>query len=181
MESCRFGRFILAVEGIHKAVQKIKLSEASQFGLKGVHLFWMYELLGDPDGLAASELAERSNINRSLVSRELEMLREKGYVVSTKSTRRGYNAKIQLTPKGVETAQRIRALAMEFQNKTSVDIDERELLSFYSTLEKIHDNLSFLASEEEPLAAPERVCGRKETTNKIENKKAVREAAGGNI
>ena len=177
MEPCRFGKFILAVEGIHKAVQKIKLSEAPQFGLKGVHLFWMYELLNSPDGLAASEIAEKSNINRSLVSREIELLKEKGYVVSSKSSKRGYNAKIHLTPKGVETANRIIEMAMHFQNKTSVDIDEGELRSFYSTLDKIYSSLSQLALDEAVQSDCESLCHK----NQIENKKAAQATAGGNI
>lgn len=145
MESDRFGKFILAVEGIHKAVQKIKLSEAPRFGLKGVHLFWMYELYTNPDGLAASELAERSNINRSLVSREIEALKENGYVTTANSGKRGYNAKIVLTQHGKETAKRIKALALDFQNRTSIDIPEGELKAFYSTLDKIYSNLSTIA------------------------------------
>lgn len=148
MEPCRFGKFILTVEGISKAVKKIKLTEAPKFGLKGVHLFWMYELLKSPDGIAASELADHSNINRSLVSRELQLLHKNGYITAVNSGKGGYNAKLKLTSKGIETAEKIRTLALDFQNRTSRDISESELVAFYATLDKIYNNLSAIADEE---------------------------------
>lgn len=148
MEGCRFGKFILTVEGIHKSVQKIKLTEGPRFGMKGVHLLWMYELLMCPEGIAASELAERSNINRSLVSRELETLKKNGYITTASSGRGGYNAKIILTDKGKEVAERIGQTALEFQHRVDEDITAEELISFYATLDKIHNSLSQIASED---------------------------------
>ena len=149
MEDNRFEKFILSVEGIHKAVQKIKLRLAPKFGLKSVHLFWLCELLKKSDGMTACELAETSHINRSLVSREIETLRKNRYITFSGSGKGGYNAKIILTDKGRETAQRIESTALDFQNRTSADISEEELVSFYATLDKILCNLSTLASEEE--------------------------------
>lgn len=149
MEDNRFAKFILSVEGIHKAVQKIKLSLAPRFGLKSVHLFWLCALLKREDGMTARELAEFSNINRSLVSREIESLRQNRYITFSPSGRSGYNAKIVLTEKGLETAKRIEAAAIGFQNQTSADISEEELLSFYTTLDKILTNLSNLAIDED--------------------------------
>ena len=148
MEENRYEKFILAVEGIHKAMQKIKINEAPKFGLKSVHLFWLCELLKKNDGMTACELAEKSQINRSLVSREIETLRKNRYVSIAPSGRGSYNAKIVLTEKGRETAREIEAVALGFQNRTSVNISEAELVSFYTTLDKILANLSLLASEE---------------------------------
>ena len=150
MEEIRFEKFILSVEGIHKAVQKIKLSEAPKFGLKSVHLFWLCELLKNSDGMTARELSEKSRINRSLVSREIEFLGENGYVTIAPSGKNGYNAKIILTDKGRETAVDIERAALDFQDRAGLGISEEELSSFYSTLDKILLNLSQLASEERP-------------------------------
>lgn len=149
MEEIRFEKFIHSVEGIHKAVQKIKLSEAPKFGLKSVHLFWLCELFKKSEGMTARQLAERSCINRSLVSREIEALYEDGYISIAPSGKNRYNAKILLTEKGRETAKKIERAALDFQNKVDSGISEEELISFYVTLNKIHLNLSLLASEEE--------------------------------
>jgi hypothetical protein len=77
----------------------------------------------------------------------------------------------------VETANRIIEMAMNFQNKTSVDIDEGELRSFYSTLDKIYSSLSQLALDEAVQSDCESLCRK----NQIENKKAAQATAGGNI
>ena len=159
MEECRFEKFILAVEGIHKAVQKIKLSEAPKFGLKGVHLFWLCELERSKEGMTACELAEKSHVNRSLVSREIETLSKNQYISISPSGKSGYNAKIVLTEKGRETAQRIGAVALSFQNRTSSDISEAELVSFYNTLDKILFNLSQLAAEEDKAFSDDNAAG----------------------
>ena len=147
MEDNRFEKFILSVEGIHKSVQKIKLRLAPKFGLKGVHLLWLCALLNQSDGMTACELAETSQINRSLVSREIEALRKNQYITISGSGKGGYNAKIVLTEKGYEIAKRIESAALDFQNRTSANISEEELVSFYATLDKILYNLSQLASE----------------------------------
>lgn len=165
MESHRFTKFIGAVEGIHKAVQKIKLSEAPKFGLKSVHLFWLCELLKKSEGMTACELAEKSNINRSLVSREIETLRCGGYVITGRSGKSGYNAKIVLSEKGRLAAKKIESIALDFQNRTSVDITNEELESFYATLNKIHLNLSSLATEDGG--------GRRATVARAENESAT--------
>lgn len=148
MEENRFEKFILAVEGIHKAVQKIKINEAPKFGLKGVHLFWLCELLKSDEGMTACELAESTQINRSLVSREIETLSKNDYVTILPSGKGGYNAKLVLTEKGRAAATEIEAAALAFQRRAGAGISGDDLRTFYATLEKILENLSLLALDE---------------------------------
>ena len=146
MESERFRRFILLVEGIHKSVQKIKFNKAPDFGVKGVHTLWVYELLLHPDGITASELATQSMIDRSLISRELESLKDLGYIeMDGEKTKRSYNAKIRLTEKGKEVAGNIGSIALEIQSLADEGISAEELESFYRTLEKLNKNLLGIA------------------------------------
>ena len=70
MQEERFMRFVNLIDGVHKSVQKMRVDNAATFGIKGVHIFWVYELLQHPEGLSATELAARTNIDRSLISRE---------------------------------------------------------------------------------------------------------------
>ena len=148
MEGERFRRFILLVDGIHKSVQKIKNDKAPDFGVKGVHTLWIYELLCHPEGMTASELAAKSMIDRSLISREIEHLKAKGYIVAERSLgKRSYNAKIRLTEKGAEIARKIGDLAFEIQSMADMGIAEDELIQFYATLEKISGNLTSIAKE----------------------------------
>ena len=150
MEGERFRRFILLVDSIHKSVQKIKNNKAIDFGVKGVHTLWVYELLCHPEGMTASELAAKSMIDRSLISREIEPLKAKGYITAEEVVgKRSYNTKIRLTEKGKVVAKRIGDMAIEIQKLADMGIDEEELIRFYVTLEKISGNLSSIADENE--------------------------------
>ncbi len=150
MEGERFRRFVLLVDGIHKSVQKIKNNKATDFGVKGVHTLWVYELLCHPEGMTASELAARSMIDRSLISREIETLKEKGYITAREvAGKRNYNSKIHLTEKGMEVARKIEDIALKIQKAADMGISEEELAIFYSTLEKLSGNLAGIAEEKE--------------------------------
>ena len=148
MESERFRRFVLLVDGIHKSVQKIKYNNAPDFGVKGVHTLWVYELLCHPEGMTASELATQSMIDRSLISREIERLKEIGYIETDDNKgKRNYNTKIRLTEKGRAVAASIGDIAMDVQTRANAGITDSDLEGFYRTLEKLHKNLAVIAEE----------------------------------
>ena len=145
MQASRFDEFTLLIEGIYKSIQKIKNDYAAELGIKSVHVFWLCQLLNHPEGMTAAELASERMIDRSLVSREIDFLREKGFItIAEKDSgkRRNYNAPITLTEKGVETAEKIVDTAMRFQDTADRGIREKELMPMYSTLFKIYNNLS---------------------------------------
>jgi DNA-binding MarR family transcriptional regulator len=140
----RFYIFTLLIDGIHKCIHRIKFDFAPHFGVKSVHMFWIYELRNHPNGLTAAELAECSRISRSLVSREIERLRENGYVEireTARGKRKNYSSPICLTEKGRELADSICAEAMKIQERAGEGISEEELIVFYSTLSKFYNNL----------------------------------------
>ncbi len=158
MESERFNQFVQLIESIHKSVNKIKLSIAPTLGVKSVHVFWLYELMAHPAGLTAATLAAKSKIDRSLISREVEELRARGYVEVAGGggeKRKNYNSRIRLTEQGKLLAKTITAYAMAAQSAADAGIGEEELTSFYVTLEKLSVNLSQVA--EEPGALEEAV------------------------
>ena len=140
MEQVRFEKFTLLIDGIHKSIHNLKITIAPHLGVKGVHVLWVWELLKNPDGLTAAELAMRSMVNRSLVSREIEALREGGYVVLSLDGGNKYNGKLRLTDKGRELAENIGGEVMRIQNAVDEGIDKEELDAFYKTLEKLNDN-----------------------------------------
>ena len=151
MELERFGKFTLLIDGIYKNIHKIKLNTAPYLGIKGVHIFWIYSLRNHPEGLTATELATRSEIDRSLVSREVAKLCADGYIMSVGGTgkRKNYNSRLVLTEKGMELAEYIRREAMEVQNLADDGISEEELLLFYTVLEKLHNNFIKITKERE--------------------------------
>ncbi len=142
MEQERVIQFAQLIDGVHKRIQKIRADYASTFGVKGVHVFWVYMLLSHPEGMSATDLAATSKIDRSLISREISALEARGYIKAEKQgAKRTYNSKLMLTESGREAAEKIRDIAMNFQNLADKDIPIDELEIFYSVLEKIYNNL----------------------------------------
>ena len=141
----RFEKFTLLIDGIHKNINRIKVDTAPTFGVKGVHVLWVYELLMNPQGLTATELAARSMVNRSLVSREIEELKRGGYIASTNESSTRYNEKFSLTESGRSLADKICKEILFVQDSVNTGISEEELASFYSTLQKLNTNFEKLA------------------------------------
>ncbi len=150
MEQERFMHFVNLIDGIHKSIQKMRSENAATFGIKSVHIFWVYELLAHPEGLSATELAENSNIDRSLISREISALEANGFIKIEKSSgKRNYNSKLTLTESGVEAAMRIKELAMSIQSLIGKGVNEDELEVFYSVLERLSDNFETMSDKQE--------------------------------
>ena len=151
MELERFSKFTLLIDGIYKNIHKIKLDTAPYIGIKSVHIFWIYSLRNHPDGLTATELAALSEIDRSLVSREVAKLCADGYIMNVGGTgkRKNYNSRLVLTEKGLELAEYIRREAMDVQNRVDADISKEELELFYSVLVKLHNNFALVTKERE--------------------------------
>lgn len=149
MESVRFEKFTLLIDGIHKCISKIKFDIAPELGVKSVHVFWVYELLLHPEGLTATEIAAVSMVDRSLVSREIETLKKGGYVACDETEgKRSYNARITLTESGVKLAEKIKSEAIRVQHAADANISEEELVSFYSTLEKLYKNFAVMVAND---------------------------------
>ena len=142
----RFETFVLSVDAIHKCINKIKQDIISDTDLKGVHTLWLYELLKNSEGLTAAQLAAKSNIDRSLVSREVSILIENGYIsLAEGAKKRGYNTRLVLTERGRACAEQISASAQALQNAVSGKISDGELMTFYSVLLRISANLESLS------------------------------------
>ena len=149
LESVRFERFTLLIDGIHKSINKIKFDTAPYLGVKSVHVFWIYQLSQHPEGLTAAEIAAVSMVDRSLVSREIAALEKGGYVAREDTgKKRSYNARITLTYKGYDLAKKITNEAIGVQSMVDVGITDTELESFYKTLEKLYENFVALSSGE---------------------------------
>ena len=148
MEDIRFEKFALLIDGVQKCIQKFKNSIAPELGIKSVHVLWIYELFVHPEGLTSAELAVRSNIDPSLISRELASLKRRGYITKEVTPgKRTYNARITLTDEGKALAESIYQKALQVQNSVNEGVSKKELATFYTVLEKLRDNLDNLIKE----------------------------------
>ena len=150
----RFESFILLIDAIHKSINKIKTDISPASAIKSVHTMWLYELLRNPDGLTATEIAAKTMIDRSLVSREISALMRAGYVMSASSEgKRGYNSVITLTEQGKALAEQIADAALTIQDNVSRDVNKEELSIFYSVLERLYRNIEEISSKKTPCEA----------------------------
>jgi len=148
LEDIRFEKFALLIDGVQKCIQKFKNSIAPELGIKSVHVLWIYELFVHPEGLTSAELAVRSNIDPSLISRELASLKRRGYITKeTTPGKRTYNARITLTDEEKALAESIYQKALNVQNCANEGVSKKELATFYTVLEKLRDNLDNLMKE----------------------------------
>jgi DNA-binding MarR family transcriptional regulator len=111
----------------------------------------VYSLRKHPEGLTSTELAALSEIDRSLVSREVAKLCADGYItyVGGSGKRRNYNSRLVLTEKGLELAEYIRKEALKIQNQADEGISAEELAVFYSVMEKLNANFAKVIKERE--------------------------------
>ena len=138
----RFESFVILIDSVHKCISKIKHELSAMTSVKSVHTLWLYELLKHKEGLTPTALAEKSNIDRSLVSREIRALVKGGYIVTEPCEgKRGYNSRITLSERGEAAAKKIAEAALEIQNAVSGEIDVDSLAVFYETLERLCVNL----------------------------------------
>ena len=148
MEQKRFTKFKRNIDGIHKCLQKLRIDLGNAEGVKGVHVFWLHDMLNYPEGQSAAEIAANNDIDKSLVSREITELEKEGYICSEDNgQKRGYNKKYRLTEKGIETAKKFDAAGLAIQAKASAYISEEHLEIFYDSLEKIHTALAALSED----------------------------------
>ncbi len=159
MENERFERFSVLIGSIYKDLQRIKTSETQKMGLKSVHVMWLYLLKKHPQGLSASELAKRSNTDRSLVSREIGELIKTGMLTSPViDGKRCYNRKIRLTDAGCKVAEHIEKISLQVQHFIDRGIEQADLENLYKTLNTLSKNLTCYAETVCCAATP----GRKE-------------------
>lgn len=145
LEQERFEEFSALISCIYGNIQKLKARYTTQLGLKAVHVFWLYLLRTHPEGLSASELAAAGQSDRSLVSREINALFDKGIIFTRDNGgKRRYGWKLMLTDKGREIADIISAVVTDIQNTVSRDISEADLITFYRTLRNLAGNISEL-------------------------------------
>ena len=148
----RFEKFVLLIDAAHKGISRVKQDIVADTSAKSVHTMWLYKLLKHKDGLTASELAAASMIDRSLISRELTSLAADGYItIDSQGKKRSYNSRIKLTEEGRVVAERIARIAYQAQQAIGDGVSDEDLITFYSTLEKLCSNFEKLENAEKEI------------------------------
>ena len=141
LEQDRFDHFYHLLSGSLKSIQKLKVLGMLPFGLTGAHTMCLRHLYNSPDGLTRSEIVSLCDIDKAQVSRVINELCAKGYVLETDGENINYKKRLKLTPIGKDTTEKINGLVRDISCFVSSDIPEEELSIFYKTLEAISQRL----------------------------------------
>ncbi|MBD5132828.1 MAG: winged helix-turn-helix transcriptional regulator [Clostridiales bacterium] len=133
-----FENFTVSILKLNKLVQKIKLYEMEEYGLKAIHVMCGYYLYEHADGLTISELSKYCLEDKAAISRAVSTMRDKDLAAYDAKT---YNGKITLTDKGKDFAIAVGHKADRAVNAGSADMTEEQRVEFYKTLGTIVDNL----------------------------------------
>lgn len=147
----RFELFVLSINRIYRAIQRIKSREMTELGLKGPHVMCLYQLRRHSEGLTAAELGALCLEDKAAVSRAVARLEELGLVRLQGGGQRRYRAKIRLTDAGAAAAETMAGLIERAVQLGGAGLTEDQRAAFYEALGTIAGNLERLCAEEDSL------------------------------
>lgn len=106
------------------------------------------------------ELAQRTSIDLSTLSRLLVTMQRKGLIVRRRSGLDGRALSLTLTQRGMELTERIVPFALHYENVAMRRLSERDVAKLKDLLKVVYDNLHAAKEETAPRKAPPRVAKR---------------------
>jgi DNA-binding MarR family transcriptional regulator len=144
----RFELFCTTINQIHRNLQRIKLKEMEEFGLKGIHVMILFELNHNEGGLTLTQLSSLCGEDKAAISRALTELTKHQLV--TNDSEKKYRALITLTEEGKKTADIIDTKVESAVQTGGGDLSDAQRKSFYEALTHISNNLdNYLVDEKE--------------------------------
>lgn len=140
----RYETFTVLINRISRNIRKIKNQEMAAYQLRGVHVSCLYSLYVS-DGLTATDLCERCEEDKATISRALDYLEERGYLLCQSKTPKRYKSQIHLTEKGLEIGRQIGDRVNGVLEEISGALAEEERAAFYRSLTRISDGLEEIA------------------------------------
>ena len=106
------------------------------------------------------ELAERTSIDLSTLSRLLVTMQRKGLILRRRSGLDGRALSLTLSPRGMELTERIVPHALHYENIAMRRLSERDVLKLKELLKTVYDNLHAAEGELSPRKAAPRAKKR---------------------
>ena len=149
----RFIRFSLATDAIGKDIQRYKNEKLAQFGLRSMHLMYLYCLDKSEKGLTPVELSKHCSVDKAFISRVTTELKDLGYIDFLASedglgTDKKYKKRIHLTAEGKYVMDRINEMIGDAVDKITEGVTTEQLDTFYHVLALFNSNLCGLISTE---------------------------------
>ena len=141
MDQDRFDKFYYHSSCALKSIQKLKNKAMLPFGLASAHTMCLRHLYNAPEGLTRTRLTLLCDIDKAQVSRIINELCSRGYVVETEDESINYKKRLKLTPMGKSIAEEINKIVIKVFSYVSSDFSEEEISNFYRVYDVICDKL----------------------------------------
>ena len=136
----RFEMFTALISKINRNIRKIENQEMSEYGLRSTHVSCIYHIYS-AEKLTATGLCECCEEDKATISRALDFLEKKGFVVCESKLAKRYNSHFYLTEKGKEVGKKITDKINCVFDEICIDLTEEGRVEFYRSLSVISDNL----------------------------------------
>ena len=141
MDQDRFDKFYYHSSCALKSIQKLKNKAMLPFGLASAHTMCLRHLYNAPEGLTRTRLTHLCDIDKAQVSRIINELCSRGYVIETEDESINYKKRLRLTPMGKSIAEEINRIVRKVHSYVSSDFSEDEINNFYRVFDVICDKL----------------------------------------
>lgn len=142
----RFETFTVLINRISRSIRKIKNQEMAEYDLRSAHVSCLYYLYKG-ENLTATDLCEKCEEDKATISRALDYLEEKGYLVCNSKSAKRYKSVLVLTDNGQEIGQKVADKIDHALDMVSVGLTEEERAEFYRCLTVISDNLENISEK----------------------------------
>lgn len=139
----RFETFTTLINSISRSIRRIKSVEIDEYNLKGSHVSILYYLYTNGK-LTSKEICELCETDKANISRQLDYLESRSYIVCDSDAPKRYRNYFTLTELGREIGEIIVKKIESFLSYTSKGISENDLETMYKCLGIISDNLNDL-------------------------------------
>lgn len=136
----RFKAFTTLITNINRYIKRIKTEEMQQFDLKSVHVSCVYYLYKE-GSLTIKELCEVCDEDKANISRAVEYLEDRGYIIKRTKGSKRYKSPIELSDDGKNMGSIIADKIHNIFLEVTSDIPEEDREAMYRSLEVISENL----------------------------------------
>ena len=149
MNGERYVRFCMAVEHMAKTLQRYKNEKLAAFGLRSMHLMFLFQLSQTEEGLTGTELASTCSVDKAFISRVTNELMGLGYVEYRNKQGTRYKNKLILTESGREVMGKVSDIIDESVANVAQEITKEQFDNFYTVLEAVNRRLEAHTAAEE--------------------------------
>lgn len=142
----RFRMFTLLNAQISRCLRRIKTEELADMDLKSGHISCLHYLY-KAGPLTAKELCELCEEDKANISRSMEYLKKKGYLLPLQEEGRCYKCRYTLTEKGEEAAARLDAKIADVLTVAGEGVSDADRAIMYACLSKISANLQRICDD----------------------------------